>query len=353
MNRDNLVEVKNFVKIFPIRRNGVIKRTVQCVHAVNNVSFDIRKGEAFGLVGESGCGKTTTAQCIMQLQKPTSGSVLFNGKDLTKLSPKAMRKMRKSMQIVFQDPFSSLDPQMTAEDIIGEPLKVFSLVKSGIEYKKRVYDLMNMVELEPYMAVRYPHEFSGGQRQRIGIARAIAAGPSLLICDEPVSALDVSIQAQILNLFIKLRKEQNLTYLFIAHDLAVVRNLCDRVAVMYLGRIVEITSSDELYTKPLHPYTISLLSAVPIPDPVIDRNRERIILSGDVPSPVNLPSGCAFHPRCPRATEICKEQVPQLEKVEDNEHFAACHNILKSTSSIVVRNAYSSKEIIDGLNQHG
>lgn len=326
MTNKNLIEVKNLVKSFPISK-GVINKAKECVQAVNDVSFNIKKGEAFGLVGESGCGKTTTAQCILQLQKPTSGSVLFDGRELTTLKPSAMRKMRKYMQLVFQDPFSSLDPHMTAEDIIGEPLKVYNLISGGTEIRKRVYELMNMVELEPYMAVRYPHEFSGGQRQRIGIARAIAAGPSLLVCDEPVSALDVSIQAQILNLFIKLRKEQDLTYLFIAHDLAVVRNLCDRVAVMYLGRIVEITSSDELYESPLHPYTISLLSAVPIPDPVIDKTRERIVLTGDVPSPVNMPAGCAFHPRCPRATEVCKEKIPMLEKVKGNEHFAACHHI--------------------------
>ena len=233
--------------------------------------------------------------------------------------------MRKQ-QVVFQDPFASLDPNMTAEDIIGEPLIVFGMARNNKEYKNKVCELMEMVELEPYLAVRYSHEFSGGQRQRIGIARAIAARPSFLVCDEPVSALDVSIQAQILNLFIKLRKEQNLTYLFIAHDLAVVRNLCDRVAVMYLGKIVEITTSDELYSRPLHPYTISLLSAVPIPDPVVDRSRERIILKGDVPSPVNLPTGCAFHTRCPRATDICRKEVPQLKEIGE-EHFTACHHV--------------------------
>jgi len=327
MTNDILIEVKNLVKHFPVTA-GVFNKTVAQVQAVNKVSFDIHKGETLGLVGESGCGKTTTAQCIVQLHKPTSGSVLFNGQDLVKLKPKEMRKMRKNIQLIFQDPFSSLDPHMRVEDIIGEPLLVFKLVKKGPKYKERVYELMRMVELEPYMAVRYPHEFSGGQRQRIGIARALAAGSSFLVCDEPVSALDVSIQAQILNLFIKIRKENNLTYLFIAHDLAVVRNICDRVAVMYLGRIVEITTSDELYIRPLHPYTISLLSAVPIPDPVVDRTRERIVLVGDVPSPVNLPSGCPFHPRCPRATNICKTQLPELKKVDGNDHFVACHNIV-------------------------
>ena len=295
------------------------------VHAVNDVSFFINRGEAFGLVGESGCGKTTTAQCVIQLQKPTSGSVVFEGKDIMKLRPSKMRKMRKDMQIVFQDPFSSLDPHMTAGNIIGEPLKIFNLVKNEEEYKRRIEELLRMVELEPYLAVRYPHEFSGGQRQRISIARALAADPKLLICDEPVSALDVSIQAQILTLFMQLQKKSNLTYLFIAHDLAVVRNLCDRVAVMYLGRIVEITSSDELYESPLHPYTKSLLSAVPIPDPIIDRQRERISLNGDVPSPVNLPSGCAFAPRCPNATDLCRTSVPELKQVKGTEHYAACH----------------------------
>lgn len=326
MTNNILFEVKNLVKHFPITM-GIFNKTVEHVQAVNNVSFNIYKGETLGLVGESGCGKTTTAQCISQLQKPTSGSVLFKGQDLVKLKSREMRKMRKHIQFIFQDPFSSLDPHMTVEDIIGEPLLVFNLVRRGSKYKKRVYELMKMVELEPYMAVRYPHEFSGGQRQRIGIARAIAAGSTFLVCDEPVSALDVSIQAQILNLFIKIRKEKNLTYLFIAHDLAVVRNICDRVAVMYLGRIVEITTGDELYTKPLHPYTISLLSAVPIPDPVVDRTRERIVLIGDVPSPVNLPTGCPFHPRCPRTTNICKTKLPELKKMEGNDHFAACHNI--------------------------
>jgi oligopeptide transport system ATP-binding protein len=319
---NHLIDVERLVKYFPITA-GVIKRKKADVKAVDDVSFYIKRGETLGLVGESGCGKTTTGHCILQLHPPTSGKVLFEGQDLVEMKGEALRKMRRHMQLIFQDPFASLDPRMTAGDIIGEPLLVHQL-SSGRQYREQVDELLSMVELQPYMANRYPHEFSGGQRQRIGIARALAVRPAFIVCDEPVSALDVSIQAQIITLLMKLRKELNLTYLFIAHDLSVVRNISDRVAVMYLGKIVEITSSDALYANPLHPYTISLLSAVPIPDPVIDRTRKRIVLAGDVPSPINPPSGCPFHPRCYQAIDICKDQIPEL-KNHGGEHWASCH----------------------------
>ena len=324
MENNHLIDVKRLVKYFPITA-GVIKRKTADVKAVDDISFFIKKGETLGLVGESGCGKTTTGHCILQLHTPTSGQVLFEGQDLVQMKGERLRKMRRHMQLIFQDPFASLDPRMTAGDIVGEPLLVHQL-DSGRQYRQQVDELLRMVELEPYMATRYPHEFSGGQRQRIGIARALAVRPAFIVCDEPVSALDVSIQAQIITLLMKLREELNLTYLFIAHDLSVVRNISDRVAVMYLGKIVEITSSDELYSNPLHPYTISLLSAVPIPDPVVDRTRKRIVLTGDVPSPINPPSGCTFHPRCYQAIDICRKQKPEL-KNHGGEHWASCHLI--------------------------
>ena len=320
--QDALIAVKNLVKYFPVTA-GVLKRKVGDVKAVDDVSFTINRGETLGLVGESGCGKTTVGRCILQLQEVTSGSVVFNDVDLVHAKGRQLRRMRRHMQLIFQDPFASLNPRMTAGDIIGESLLIHNIAK-GEEYRQRVAELISMVELDPAVASRYPHEFSGGQRQRLGIARALAINPDFVVCDEAVSALDVSIQAQIITLLMRLREEFNLTYLFIAHDLSVVRNISDRVAVMYLGKIVEITTSDQLYNNPRHPYTISLLSAVPIPDPVVDRTRERIVLEGDVPSPMNPPGGCPFHTRCPHATDICRSEVPAMKQVDDG-HMASCH----------------------------
>ncbi|MFC2072568.1 ABC transporter ATP-binding protein [Chloroflexota bacterium] len=326
MARDNvLVEVENLVMWFPVFA-GVLRKRVADVKAIDGISFYIKKGETLGLVGESGCGKTTTGRCILRLYESTSGKVFFETADITKLKGRALRHMRRNMQLIFQDPYASLNPRMTAGDIIGEPLLVHNLVKRGKELNEQVDELFRMVELEPRMAIRYPHEFSGGQRQRIGIARALAVRPSLIVCDEPVSALDVSIQTQVITLLMRLREEFNLTYLFIAHDLSVVRHISDRVAVMYLGKIMEITDSDEIYDNPLNPYTQALLSAVPIPDPVVDRQRKRILLTGDVPSPINPPLGCHFHPRCQAVMDICKQQEPELKNI-GGEHWVACHHV--------------------------
>jgi len=317
-----LVNVQNLRMYFPVVA-GVMRTKVAVVKAVDDISFYIKRGETLGLVGESGCGKTTTGRCILQLYKITAGEVTFEGTDLTKLKGEGLRRMRRNMQLIFQDPYASLDPRMTAGDIVGEPLIVHNLVQ-GKEYQDQVGQLLTMVELEQRMSVRYPHEFSGGQRQRLGIARALAVRPKFIVCDEPVSALDVSIQAQIIKLLMRLKEELNLTYLFIAHDLSVVRHISDRVAVMYLGKIMEITHSDELYDNPLHPYTQALLSAVPIPSPQVDRQRKRILLTGDVPSPVNPPKGCHFNPRCHLASPICREEPPELKDV-GGEHWVACH----------------------------
>ncbi len=322
--QEKLVEVENLVTYFPIF-SGILQKKTGEVKAVDDISFFIRKGETLGLVGESGCGKTTAGRSILKLQEPTSGNVFFAGQNLIEMKGEALRKMRSQMQPIFQDPFASLNPRMNAGNIIGEPLEVHNLAK-GKEVRKRVEELLNMVGLSPAMAARYPHEFSGGQRQRIGIARALSASPSFIVCDEAVSALDVSIQGQIIKLLMKLGEELNLTYLFISHDLSVVRHISDRVAVMYLGKIVEITTSDNLYKNPKHPYTISLLSAVPIPDPKVDRTRERIVLKGDVPSPINPPSGCPFHTRCQMAVEECKTMKQELKTI-DNEHWVACHRV--------------------------
>ena len=319
-----LLDVVNLVKYFPVTA-GLMRRKVADVKAVDGVSFFIRQGETLGLVGESGCGKTTTGRCILQLYEVTGGKICFQGTDLTRMKGKGLTGIRRNMQMIFQDPYASLNPRMTAGEIIGEPFLVHNLYK-GRKYKEQVAACLKMVELEPYMASRYPHEFSGGQRQRIGIARALALRPNFIVCDEPVSALDVSIQSQIITLLIRLRKELGLTYLFIAHDLSVVRHISDRVAVMYLGKIAEISRSDELYDSPLHPYTQALLSAVPIPDPKVDRLRKRILLAGDVPSPVNPPSGCHFHPRCHVAMAECLEREPELID-RGGEHWVACHRV--------------------------
>ncbi len=323
-NNEVLLRVENLKMHFPIYR-GVIKRQVGAVHAVDGVSFNVYRGETLGLVGESGCGKSTTGRAILQLYKPTAGDVYFKDKNLVKLKREPMRMMRREMQMIFQDPYASLNPRMTVRDIVGEPLMAFGLA-SGKEIDKRVDELLDLVRLSRDFSGRYPHEFSGGQRQRIGVARALALNPSFIVCDEPISALDVSIQAQVVNLLEDLQKEFNLTYLFIAHDLSMVRHISDRVAVMYLGVIVELADRNELYTRPLHPYTQALLSAIPVADPVFSEKRKRTVLEGDVPSPVNPPSGCRFRTRCPIAEAICAEKQPEWREIHPN-HFAACHKI--------------------------
>ena len=320
---ETLLEVKNMKMYFPVTSGIIFQKKVADVKAVDNVSFTIARGETLGLVGESGCGKTTTGRAILQLYKPTEGEVIFDGTRLNDLDNSSMRAMRRQMQIIFQDPYGSLNPRMTCGDIVGEPLIVHKLTSGKGEYRDRVDELLQTVGLNPYMADRYPHEFSGGQRQRIGIARALAVNPSFIVCDEPVSALDVSIQAQVINLLEDLQEQFGLTYLFIAHDLSVVRHISDRVAVMYLGHIVEVADRNELYDNPLHPYTRALLSAVPIPDPIVEAERERIILTGDVPSPMNPPPGCVFHTRCPVMIDECQEEMPELREVSPG-HWVAC-----------------------------
>jgi peptide/nickel transport system ATP-binding protein len=325
ISQEHLVEVKDLKMYFPITR-GLLRRKVADVKGIDGVSFHIKKGETLGLVGESGCGKTTAGRCILRLYEPTGGQILFKGMDITHLPERKIRPFRKDMGVVFQDPFNSLDPRQTAGNIVGEALKIHRICKSKSEYKDRVEHLFREVDLDPGMADRVAHEFSGGQRQRIGIATAISCNPSLIICDEPISALDVSIQAQVTNMLERLQDELGLTYLFVAHDLSVVRHISDRVAVMYLGHIVEITSSKELYKNPLHPYTRALLSAVPVPDPWIEEKRERIILQGEIPSPLNPPRGCTFHPRCQMAVAECREVVPQLKEM-GGDHEVACIRI--------------------------
>ncbi len=320
---DILISVNNLKMYFPVTSGMIFQRTVAYIKAVDGVSFSVRRGETLGLVGESGCGKTTTGRCILQLYKPTEGQVVFEGQDLTRMNTKQMRTMRREMQVIFQDPYSSLNPRMTAGNIIGEPLIVHGLVRNKNEYREKVADLLQNVGLNPYMADRFPHEFSGGQRQRIGVARALSVSPKFIVADEPVSALDVSIQAQIINLLEELQEQFNLTYLFIAHDLSVVRHISDRVGVMYLGHLVEMAERNEIYRNPVHPYTRALLSAVPIPDPILDAQRERVLLTGEVPSPLNPPSGCVFHPRCPIADDQCSVAIPELRQVETS-HWAAC-----------------------------
>jgi oligopeptide/dipeptide ABC transporter ATP-binding protein len=325
MDNNRILEVNNLKKFFNLRSGFLSQRSIGSVKAIDNISFYIKKGETFGLVGESGCGKSTTARVILRLTEPTSGEALYDGINIFKLSARDMFKIRSEIQIIFQDPYASLSPRMTVGDIVGEPLEIHKVAdkKSRI---KQVKELLKVVGLNPEHINRYPHEFSGGQRQRVGIARALALTPKLILCDEPVSALDVSVQAQILNLMSRLQKEFNLTYLFIAHDLSVVKHISNRVGVMYLGKIVEVANSEDLYKSPLHPYTMGLLSAVPIPDPELERKRKRIILQGDVPSPINPPHGCRFHPRCPNAQEICSLQEPELKDygTDGVQHLAAC-----------------------------
>ena len=320
-----LVSVKDLKKHFPITRGIIFQRQVGAVRAVDGLTFDIYRGETLGLVGESGCGKTTTGRTILQLYRPTAGKVILDGIDLTTTKAEPLRQMRNHMQMIFQDPFASLNPRMTIARIISEPIRVHMPI-SNKERIERVKELLDLVHLNTRFVNRYPHEFSGGQRQRIGIARALASSPEFIVCDEPISSLDVSIQAQIVNLLEDLQDRLGLTYLFIAHDLSMVRHICDRVAVMYLGIIVELAERDELYTNPLHPYTQALLSAVPIPDPKKTRARQRIILSGDVPSPVTPPSGCRFHPRCPIAEAICSTEIPTWREIEPD-HWVACHKV--------------------------
>lgn len=318
-----LLSVRNIVKRFPIK-GGILNREVAAVRAVSDVSFDIHKGETLGLVGESGCGKSTLGRAILRLIEPTAGEVLYRGQDILKLDPEEMRRLRRKMQIIFQDPYASLNPRMTVEQILSEPIEIHGLARSREEKRKRIFHLADLVGLRKESIQRYPHEFSGGQRQRICIARALAVEPEFIVCDEPVSALDVSIQAQIVNLLQDLQKELGLTYLFIAHDLKVVEHISTRVAVMYLGKIVEMAESEVLYENPQHPYTQALLSAIPIPDPTL--KKKRIILRGDVPSPINPPAGCHFHPRCPKVTAQCRVVWPQLEGVRGESliHESAC-----------------------------
>lgn len=320
---DYLLDVQDLQVHFPILR-GIFQRKVGAVHAVDGITFAIKSGETLGLVGESGCGKTTTGRAIVRLYNPTGGKVIYQGKDLAHAKGAELKKLRREVQMIFQDPYASLNPRMTVGNIVGEALDVHGLAR-GKERNERVEELLRLVGLNPYFADRYPHEFSGGQRQRIGVARALAVEPSFIVCDEPVSALDVSIQAQILNLLEDLQNRLGLTYLFISHDLSVVRHISDRVAVMYVGKLVELAERATLYERPLHPYTKALLSAVPVPAPKVERQRRRVILQGDVPSPVNPPSGCRFHPRCPYAKENCRHDEPEfLPTVEG--HWVACHH---------------------------
>ncbi|HET7690861.1 MAG TPA: oligopeptide/dipeptide ABC transporter ATP-binding protein [Nocardioidaceae bacterium] len=318
-----LVEVKDLKVHFPITSSGLLRRQVGAIRAVDGVTFSVDRGETLGLVGESGCGKSTTGRAVLQIYRPTAGSVNFDGVDLATLKGEQLRRMRRRSQMIFQDPYASLNPRMTVAEIIGEPLKVHGLA-SGVEKTRRIDELLNTVGLSPKVAERYPHEFSGGQRQRVGIARALAVKPDFIVADEPISALDVSVQAQVVNLLEDLQKEFNLAYLFVAHDLSVVRHLSDRVAVMYLGKVMEMADRDDFYERPLHPYSQALLSAVPMPDPVAEATREQIILRGDVASPANPPSGCRFRTRCWKAQDVCAEIEPLLIEHEP-QHWMACH----------------------------
>lgn len=321
--REKLLDVQGLEMHFPITKGIIFQRQVGAIKAVDGVNFALYRGETLGLVGESGCGKSTTGRAILQLHRPTGGNVIFEGTDLTKTKGEELRKMRRRMQMIFQDPYASLNPRMTVGSIVGEPLEVHNIGSGRKDRQERVQELLKIVGLNPYFVNRYPHEFSGGQRQRIGVARALAVNPAFIVCDEPISALDVSIQAQVINLLEDLQDQMDLTYLFIAHDLSVVRHISDRIAVMYLGKIAEVADRDELYANPMHPYTQALLSAVPIPDPQIENQRRRIILEGDVPSPANPPKGCNFCTRCPRVMDICREQEPPFKDYGGG-HYVAC-----------------------------
>jgi oligopeptide transport system ATP-binding protein len=325
MDDNLLLEIKNLKKYYPIRGKPIFSRSKDHIKAVDDISFNIKRGQTFGLVGESGCGKSTTARLILRLTPSTGGMIYYKGNDVLKLNRKKMFQVRKEIQIIFQDPYASLSPRMTIGDIISEPLEIHN-IGNRAKRTKSIKQYLKIVGLNPEHINRYPHEFSGGQRQRVGIARALILNPDLILCDEPVSALDVSVQAQIINLMTDLQKEFKLTYLFIAHDLSIVKYISDKIGVMYLGKIVEIANSQDLYDRPMHPYTMGLLSAIPIPDPILERKRKRAILPGDVPSPINPPSGCRFHPRCPNAEKICSKQEPELKDVNGGGegHLAAC-----------------------------
>ncbi|AYF31696.1 dipeptide ABC transporter ATP-binding protein [Micromonospora sp. BL1] len=322
---ENIIEVRDLVKHYPVTRGVVFKKTIGHVKAVDGVSFDLKAGETLGVVGESGCGKSTLARVLMNLEKPTGGQVLYKGQDISKLSGGALRRLRRQIQLVMQDPYTSLNPRMTVGDLIGEPFEIHPEVAPRGSRRSKVKELLDLVGLNPEHINRYPHQFSGGQRQRIGIARALALRPEVIVCDEPVSALDVSIQAQVMNLLEKLQAEFGLSYVFIAHDLSVVRHLSDRVAVMYLGKMVEVGTEDEIYERPTHPYTQALLSAVPVPDPTVRESKAIIRLQGDVPSPVSPPSGCRFRTRCWKAQDVCAQEVPLLQIRPGSDHPSACH----------------------------